>query len=100
VHVSLRVELDACIKDGWRKHVGRDPRPDDFLFPDADGEAFREERCKAFVADVAMAGCETIVKGIELDIYSLPHMFRRRREAGWRLERRARPAPRPPAEGW
>ena len=75
VHASLKEHLDEWLADGWKKHVGRKPQPNDFLFPDASGAAFREERCDEFLADVAASGCETRVKGVLLDIYSLRHTF-------------------------
>ena len=75
VHASLRVLLDAWIAEGWRKHVGRAPTPDDVLFPDPSGNAFRDPSCEDFLADVARAGCATVVQGVALDVYSLRHTF-------------------------
>ena len=75
VHASLKACLDAWIASGWERHVGRRPKADDFLFPDADGDAFRETSCQAFLADLERAGCETSVKGVRLDLYSLRHTF-------------------------
>jgi integrase len=75
VHPVLRLRLDAWLEHGWQNHVGRKPEPDDFLFPDASGESFREERCDEFLADVRASGCETRVKGVLLDIYSIRHTF-------------------------
>lgn len=74
-HVSLQHDLDDWIAAGWEEHVGRAPQDDDFLFPDETGEPFREERCIEFLDDVRASGCETRVKGLLLDIYSLRHTF-------------------------
>jgi integrase len=75
VHPSLEARLDQWLDEGWEKHVGRKPEDDDFLFPDSTGVAFREVRCDDFIADVRRSGCETSVKGVALDIYSLRHTF-------------------------
>ncbi|MFO0739636.1 MAG: tyrosine-type recombinase/integrase [Labilithrix sp.] len=75
VHSALKVRLDAWLASGWKEHVGRDPTPDDFLFPDRDGKAFREQRCDELLADVTAAGCETVVKGVRLELYSFRHTF-------------------------
>lgn len=75
VHASLEPYLRAWVEQGWRAHVGRDPKPDDFLFPDETGHAFREDSCAGFLADVKQAGCDTTHKGVQLEIYSLRHSF-------------------------
>ncbi len=75
VHPSLKLSLDAWLREGWGAHVGRAPTEDDFLFPDPSGAPFREVRCDDFIADVRRSGCETSVRGVPLDIYSLRHMF-------------------------
>ena len=75
VHHTLEARLDAWLAHGWKNHVGRKPNEDDFLFPDPSGAAFREVRCDDFIADVRRSGCETTVKGLPLDIYSLRHTF-------------------------
>lgn len=75
---SIRASRHASTKwldEGWQKHVGRKPEDDDFLFPDPTGTAFRKVRCDDFIADIRRSGCETSVKGIPLDIYSLRHTF-------------------------
>lgn len=75
VHPELELHLDAWLAKGWERHVGRAPKDDDFLFPDAAGKPFREERCAEFLADVERAGCSPTFKGVELDLYSLRHAF-------------------------
>lgn len=75
VHTSLELWLDDWIAAGWKRHVGREPSVDDFLFPDSGGNAFREESCDTFLGDVRRAKCDTVHKGITLDIYSLRHSF-------------------------
>jgi hypothetical protein len=63
LHPSLLPALDEWLEHGWRRHVGRDPRPDDFPFPDENGEPFREERSTDFTADLKRADCPTTYKG-------------------------------------
>jgi integrase len=75
VHASLEPDLDAWVAGGWKRYVGRDPKDDDFLFPDPEANAFREESCEPFLAELRMAGCETTHKGRRLDRYSLRHSF-------------------------
>jgi integrase len=75
VHPSLTPVIDTWLNEGWRRHVGRLPQPDDFLFPDSTGNPFREERSTDFQADLAVAGCPTAYMGIDLTVYSLRHTF-------------------------
>jgi len=75
VHPSLVPVLDAWLSEGWRRYVGREPKPDDFLFPDASGAPFRELSCEEFLADVGRAGCSTMKDGVRLELYSLRHAF-------------------------
>jgi len=75
LQASLERALDAWLQNGWKRHVGRAPKGDDFLFPNASGAPFRELNCSEFIEHVRLAGCETTAKGVELDIYSLRHSF-------------------------
>lgn len=75
VHSWLEARLDDWLKKGWAEHGARAPREDDYLFPDASGQPFREERCDNFLADVAASGCDTSLKGVNLELYSLRHTF-------------------------
>jgi len=75
VHRSLVPVLDAWLARGWQQHVGRKPEADDFLFPDANGESFRETSSVDFLDDLRRAGCETTHKGVTLDRYGLRHAF-------------------------
>ena len=75
VHRSLEPHLDDWVKEGWERHVGRRPRPEDFLFVDHTGKPFREESCQDFLAEIRLAECDTTHNGITLDIYSLRHSF-------------------------
>ncbi len=75
VHPSLKLHLDRWVKEGWKQHVGRAPRADDYLFPDSTGLPYREESAETFLADIRAAGCETTHKGVALDLYSLRHSF-------------------------
>jgi integrase len=75
VHGSLAPHLDAWVAEGWQRHVGRSPKPDDFLFPNAEGAPYREVSSVDFLADLRTADCETVHKGHTLDLYSLRHSF-------------------------
>lgn len=75
VHRSLQPCLDAWVNEGWRRHVGRPPKPDDFLFVDESGNPFREESSQDFLAEIRLVNCDTTHKGVTLDIYSLRHSF-------------------------
>ncbi len=75
VHASLEARLDGWIETGWKRHVGRAPNGDDFLFPNESGAAFREAHCRAFLDDLERSGCERTHKGVQLDVYSLRHSF-------------------------
>lgn len=66
--------------NGWRRHVGRDPTPEDFLFPDKNGKPFREDRSDDFQRDLKTAGCSTTyvernATRHEPSVYSLRHTF-------------------------
>jgi integrase len=75
VHASLVPCLDAWLSEGWKRHVGRAPTSEDFLFPNANGQPFREESSQEFLADLRAAGSDTTHKGHMLDVYGLRHSF-------------------------
>jgi integrase len=75
VHPSLAPALDAWVREGWARYVGREPKQEDFLFPDPSGAPFRELSCEEFLADVERAGCSTLKDGVRLELYSLRHAF-------------------------
>jgi integrase len=75
IHPTLRPILDEWLSGGWRAYVGREPKPDDPVFPDAEGNPFREPRSTEFVEDLGLAGCPTEYNGITLTTYSLRHTF-------------------------
>ncbi len=50
VHLSLARALDGWLENGWKGHVGRPPKPEDFLFPDSSDAAYREHDCDEFLA--------------------------------------------------
>jgi integrase len=75
VHRSLKAALEDWRTKGWSAHVGRAPKPEDFLFPDGSGNPFRELRCEQFHIDLQLAGCETSHKGVALELYSMRHTF-------------------------
>lgn len=75
VHPVLKRALDVWLAHGWRKHVGRDPKPDDPLFPDADGKPWREVEAETFRQELLTAKCATECKGLTLVAYDLRHSF-------------------------
>lgn len=75
VHRALRAPLAAWIDFGWEQWVGRAPKPDDFLFPDAQGKPCAEERSKRFRDDLTAAKCPTEFAGAVLSLYALRHLF-------------------------
>jgi integrase len=74
-HHALRAALDEWIASGWEAWVGRAPTHEDFVFPDADGKAHREEHADTFRADLEAAGCPTSFAGEPLTPYALRHLF-------------------------
>ncbi len=75
VHPFLWARLQPWLDSGWASFVGREPRPEDPLFPDAEGFPFREERSAPFVADLVTAGCPTTFRGLKLTPYAIRHTF-------------------------
>ena len=75
VHPALAAQLDRWLEHGWKEHVGRVPKDDDFIFVDDTGAPFREQRCQPFLDDIVRAGASPMHRGVELDVYSLRHTF-------------------------
>lgn len=75
LHPALQGPLDAWLKEGWSAFVGREPKAEDFVFPDWDGRPRRPHDADLFRKDLVAAGCPTFFNGEPLTPYSLRHMF-------------------------
>ncbi len=75
IQPSLKPVLETWLSIGWREYVGRNPTPEDPIFPDHNGKPFREPRSTEFVEELELVGCPTTFNGIPLTTYSLRHTF-------------------------
>ncbi len=56
IHPLALAELTRWRAEGWRAHVGRDPKPDDPVFPSKSGTPFRPPSALLFRKDLVAAG--------------------------------------------
>lgn len=75
LHPDLWRRLEPWIASGWSRYVGRDPNPEDVLFPDPQGNPFREDRADDFRDILAGLELPTTFRGIPLIPYAVRHTF-------------------------
>ena len=63
LHPQTQRALRAWYAVGWPQHVGRRPAPDDYLFPNAQGEAHRPASAELLRRDLESAGLPTSFVG-------------------------------------
>ncbi len=63
------------IKTGWVRWVGRRPKPEDFLFPNAKGKPCRPRSSDQIRADLTLAGCSATYEGHNITMHALRRTF-------------------------
>lgn len=75
LHRALHKPLAQWLTSGWQALVGREPTPDDYLFPRADGAPRLDQRAGTFRGHLVVAGSPTTFAGEPLTPYALRHTF-------------------------
>jgi integrase len=70
-HTALQEWLDT----GWAAWTGREPGPEDYVFPNADGDAWRPRAAEDVRFDCAIAGVPSQYKGHNLGEHALRRTF-------------------------
>jgi integrase len=75
LHVAAVEALKEWLSLGWEVHVGHAPRPEDPVFPNASGAAYRPRSADRFRNDASAAGLPTAVDGHPLTFHALRRTF-------------------------
>jgi integrase len=75
LHTLARDVLEFWGAEGWRRLVGRDPRPEDPILCDEKGQPWRPDSASLFRSDLETAGLPTTYKGEDYEFRSTRRSF-------------------------
>lgn len=75
IHQAAVAALNEWKKEGWEQWVGRKPRAEDLVFPNAHGKAWRPRSAQQFREDAELAGLPVEVDGHPLTFHALRRSF-------------------------
>ncbi len=75
LHPVVLEALRHWKEHGWVQWVGREPRPDDFLLPNASGKSWRPKSAKRLREDLVRAGASPTFEGHNVTVHALRRNF-------------------------
>lgn len=75
LHLCPGGAIDEWLADGWAELVGRDPKPEDYLFPRPDGGPSRPRSAELLREDLRAAGLPDTVDGKPVEMKSTRSSF-------------------------